>query len=64
MTPYDFSMITGLRVGGDPIPFDIDMGQWEAAWIYLLEARPPLDQPVMVRYSWLYDHFHGSQPET
>ncbi|KAL7184445.1 hypothetical protein ACSBR2_026576 [Camellia fascicularis] len=31
MTPYDFSMITGLRVGGNPIPFDMDMGQWEAA---------------------------------
>ncbi|KAL7175893.1 hypothetical protein ACSBR2_029466 [Camellia fascicularis] len=26
MTPYDFSMIIGLGVGGDPIPFDMDMG--------------------------------------
>ncbi|KAL7163962.1 hypothetical protein ACSBR2_039965 [Camellia fascicularis] len=26
MTPYDFSMITGLRVGGDSIPFGLDMG--------------------------------------
>ncbi|KAL7204582.1 hypothetical protein ACSBR2_017623 [Camellia fascicularis] len=25
MTPYDFSMITGLSVGGDPIPFDLDL---------------------------------------
>ncbi|KAL7200016.1 hypothetical protein ACSBR2_022178 [Camellia fascicularis] len=31
MTPYDFSMITGLGVGGDPILFDMDIGQWEAA---------------------------------
>ncbi|KAL7170833.1 hypothetical protein ACSBR2_035656 [Camellia fascicularis] len=31
MTPYDFSMITGLRVRGDPIPFDLHMGQWPAA---------------------------------
>ncbi|KAL7238856.1 hypothetical protein ACSBR2_004871 [Camellia fascicularis] len=31
MTPYDFSMITGLGVGGDPIDFDMDMGKWEAA---------------------------------
>ncbi|KAL7207329.1 hypothetical protein ACSBR1_029314 [Camellia fascicularis] len=27
MTPYNFSMITGLRAGGDPIPFDMDMGR-------------------------------------
>ncbi|KAL7235020.1 hypothetical protein ACSBR1_018489 [Camellia fascicularis] len=38
MTPCDFSTITGLRVRGDPIPFDMDMGEWEAAWIYLLGA--------------------------
>ncbi|KAL7168350.1 hypothetical protein ACSBR2_038734 [Camellia fascicularis] len=26
LTPYDFSMLTGLRVGvGDPIPFNPDM---------------------------------------
>ncbi|GMQ05595.1 hypothetical protein CsSME_00050564 [Camellia sinensis var. sinensis] len=25
MTPYDFAMITGLGVGGDPIPFDTNM---------------------------------------
>ncbi|KAL7258440.1 hypothetical protein ACSBR1_004547 [Camellia fascicularis] len=51
ITPYDFSMITGLRIGGDPIPFDIDMGQWEAAWISLLRARPPLDRLAMVRWN-------------
>ncbi|KAL7175262.1 hypothetical protein ACSBR2_028966 [Camellia fascicularis] len=28
LTPYDFSMLTGLRVGvGDPIPYDPDMTQ-------------------------------------
>ncbi|KAF5934658.1 hypothetical protein HYC85_030829 [Camellia sinensis] len=31
MTPYDFSMLTGVGVGGDPIPFDIDMDEWTAA---------------------------------
>ncbi|KAL7212342.1 hypothetical protein ACSBR2_015094 [Camellia fascicularis] len=51
MTSYDFSMITGLGVGGDLIPFDMDMDQWEAAWIYLLGARPPLYRPAIVRYS-------------
>ncbi|KAL7163608.1 hypothetical protein ACSBR2_039679 [Camellia fascicularis] len=64
ITPYDFSMIVGLLVGGDPIPFDRDIGQWEAVWIHLLGARPPLDRLAMVRYSWFYDHFYGSKPET
>ncbi|GMP58293.1 hypothetical protein CsSME_00022009 [Camellia sinensis var. sinensis] len=31
MTPYDFSMLTGIGVGGDPIPFDTDMDEWTAA---------------------------------
>ncbi|KAL7228759.1 hypothetical protein ACSBR2_007453 [Camellia fascicularis] len=31
MSPYDFAMITCLGVGDDPIPFDSDMGEWEAA---------------------------------
>ncbi|KAL7212865.1 hypothetical protein ACSBR2_015541 [Camellia fascicularis] len=44
MTPFDFSMLTGLDVGGRSIPYDADMGEWEAAWIYLLGARPPIDR--------------------
>ncbi|GMP24169.1 hypothetical protein CsSME_00001532 [Camellia sinensis var. sinensis] len=27
MTPYDFSMLTGIEVGGRPIPYDTDMGR-------------------------------------
>ncbi|GMQ09319.1 hypothetical protein CsSME_00052741 [Camellia sinensis var. sinensis] len=27
MTPYDFSLLTGIRVGGDSIPFDTDMDE-------------------------------------
>ncbi|GMP40123.1 hypothetical protein CsSME_00010690 [Camellia sinensis var. sinensis] len=27
MTPYDFVMLTGLDVGGRPIPYDSDMGE-------------------------------------
>ena len=42
MTPYDFSILTGIGVGGDPIPFDIDMDEWTAAQVYLLGAAPPL----------------------
>ncbi|KAL7204575.1 hypothetical protein ACSBR2_017616 [Camellia fascicularis] len=52
MTPYDFSMIMGLRVRGDPIPFNIDMGQWKAAWTYLLGPCLSLDKLAMVCYSW------------
>ncbi|KAL7256531.1 hypothetical protein ACSBR1_010462 [Camellia fascicularis] len=57
MTPYDFSMLTGIGVGGDPIPFDTDMDEWEAAQIYLLGELPPLARPGFVRYSWFEDHF-------
>ncbi|KAL7225943.1 hypothetical protein ACSBR1_021151 [Camellia fascicularis] len=64
MTPYDFAMITGLGVRGDLIPFDMDMGEWEAAWIHLLGACPPLYRLAMVRYNWFAEHFRGSVPET
>ncbi|KAL7212786.1 hypothetical protein ACSBR2_015463 [Camellia fascicularis] len=64
MTPYDFAMITGLGVGSDPIPFDTDIGEWEAAWINLLGARTRLYRPAMVRYSWFAEQFRGSEPET
>ncbi|KAL7161749.1 hypothetical protein ACSBR2_042261 [Camellia fascicularis] len=64
MTPYDFSMLTGIGVGGHAIPYDMDIGEWEAIWIYLLGARPPLFQPGMVRYSWFAKHFRGREPET
>lgn len=31
MIPFDFSMLTDIDVGGHPIPYDTDMGEWEAA---------------------------------
>ena len=57
MTPYDFSVLTGIGVGGDPIPFDIDMDEWTAAQVYLLGAAPPLARPGFVRYSWFEVQF-------
>lgn len=42
MTPYDFAMLTGVEVGGNSIPYNMDMGEWEATWLHLLGARPPL----------------------
>ena len=57
MTPYDFSVLTGIGVGGDPIPFDTDMDEWIAAQIYLLGEAPPLARPGFVRYSWFEVQF-------
>ncbi|KAL7213255.1 hypothetical protein ACSBR2_015880 [Camellia fascicularis] len=62
MTPHDFSMLIGVGVGVDPIPYDMDMVEWEAAWLHLLGARPPLFSPAMVRYSWFAEHFQGREP--
>ncbi|GMP23323.1 hypothetical protein CsSME_00000960 [Camellia sinensis var. sinensis] len=64
MTPFDFSMLTGIGVGGDPIPFDTDMDEWEAAQMYLLGDLPPLACPGFVRYSWFEDHFRIQAPTT
>ncbi|GMP35857.1 hypothetical protein CsSME_00008156 [Camellia sinensis var. sinensis] len=50
MTPFDFSMLTGIG--------------WDAAQIYLLGTRPHLFQPGMVRYSWFADYFRGETPMT
>ncbi|KAI7982454.1 Protein MAIN-LIKE 2, partial [Camellia lanceoleosa] len=54
MTTYDFSMLTGLEVRGRPIPYDSDLGEWEAAWTYLLEAHPPIFQSGIL---WVYAYF-------
>ncbi|KAL7193469.1 hypothetical protein ACSBR2_025140 [Camellia fascicularis] len=67
MTPLDFAVLTGLDIGGWPIPYDEDMGEWEAAWIYLLGACPPVDRASgRVRYTWFSSHFRreGMEPET
>ncbi|GMP82987.1 hypothetical protein CsSME_00037074 [Camellia sinensis var. sinensis] len=67
MTPFDFAVLTGLDVGGWAIPYDEDMGEWEAAWMYLLGARPPVDRVSgRVRYTWFSSHFRRAEmvPET
>ncbi|KAI7986318.1 Protein MAINTENANCE OF MERISTEMS, partial [Camellia lanceoleosa] len=64
MTPLDFAVLTGLDVGGWPIPYDEDMGQWEAAWVYLLGAHPPVDRASgRVRYTWFSSHFRRVEME-
>ncbi|GMP96823.1 hypothetical protein CsSME_00045303 [Camellia sinensis var. sinensis] len=57
MTPYDFLMLTGIGVGGDPISFDTDMDEWDAAQLYLLGTQASLARAGFVRYSWFESHF-------
>ncbi|XP_028059240.1 uncharacterized protein LOC114262978 [Camellia sinensis] len=64
MTPFDFAVFTGLDMGGWVIPYNEDMGQWEAAWIYLLGARLPVDRSSgRVRYTWFSSHFRRVEME-
>ncbi|XP_028126069.1 protein MAIN-LIKE 2-like [Camellia sinensis] len=65
MTPYEFSMLTGLDVAGWPIPYDVDMGEWEATWIYLLGARSLIDRSSgRVRYTWFSERYMRTTPMT
>ncbi|KAL7162076.1 hypothetical protein ACSBR2_042533 [Camellia fascicularis] len=50
ITPFDFSMLIGLEVGVDPIPFDMDMGKWNTVSLYLLSALVTL--PLVRFYDW------------
>ncbi|GMP68946.1 hypothetical protein CsSME_00028377 [Camellia sinensis var. sinensis] len=70
MTPYDFAMITSLGVGGDLIPFDTDMGEWNTVGLYLLSdlvtlprVQPMEELPLSVPYSIRYDKrcAHGDE---
>ncbi|KAL7201013.1 hypothetical protein ACSBR1_032841 [Camellia fascicularis] len=56
-------MITGLGIGGDPIPLNPDMVEREAAWAALLGVHPSTLQAGMVRYSWFEEQYRGSKPE-
>ncbi|KAI8014106.1 Aspartic proteinase nepenthesin-2, partial [Camellia lanceoleosa] len=54
MTPLDFAMITGLDLGGGPIPYDEDMGQWEAAWMHLLGPASSETEVPEGSYTWFF----------
>ncbi|KAL7190450.1 hypothetical protein ACSBR2_022681 [Camellia fascicularis] len=65
LTPYDFSMLTGLRVGvGGLVPFDPDMTQWRDVQLQLLGEIPNTTSHGMVRYNWFSEHFLSMQPVT
>ncbi|XP_058180491.1 uncharacterized protein LOC131298986 [Rhododendron vialii] len=49
VTPADFAAISGLRVGGDPIPFDSGIQEDEAALEWFLGEVPKVEEG-MARY--------------
>ncbi|XP_028079840.1 protein MAIN-LIKE 2-like [Camellia sinensis] len=62
LTPYDFMMLTGLRVGvGGLIACDLDIMQWRAAHPQLLGVIP---DATSHGYSWFFEYFSDFQPTT
>ncbi|KAI8529894.1 hypothetical protein RHMOL_Rhmol11G0010200 [Rhododendron molle] len=49
VTPVDFATITGLKVGGEPIPFDSGIHNDRAALKWFLRKVPKIEKG-MVRY--------------
>ncbi len=65
ITPLDFAAITGLRVGGDPIPFDSGWHLDPAAIRHYLGRDVGGGEPV-VKYTSLvsiWDHEPASEEE-
>ena len=58
MTPYDFSVITGLRIGGKPIPYNAGVHRSEDDLLKALGSRPPVIRGS-VSCSWLFENFHN-----
>ncbi|KAI8568521.1 hypothetical protein RHMOL_Rhmol02G0207100 [Rhododendron molle] len=50
MTPLDFAAITGLGIGGDPIPFDTGIHRDEVALRWFLGRVSDRDEK-MVKYT-------------
>ncbi|GMP54659.1 hypothetical protein CsSME_00019746 [Camellia sinensis var. sinensis] len=38
ITPFDFSMLTGIEVGGHPIPYDTDMGEGTSTYLSIRDG--------------------------
>lgn len=65
VTPLDFAAITGLRVGGEPIPFDSGLYTDEAALRHYL-GRVPSRTDLMVKYTQFpryWDHEPATETE-
>lgn len=58
LTPLDFAAITGIRVGGDRIPFDMDLYKNSKDLAHLLGRVPDdISGSGTVRYRWFYEQF-------
>lgn len=58
LTPLDFAAITGIRVGGDRIPFDMDLYKNSEDLAYLLGRVPDdISGSGTVRYRWFHEQF-------
>lgn len=65
VTLLDFAAITGLRVGGDPIPFDIGLADDDAALQWFLGFVPKVENGSIIYTSlrWRWRHEPTSDEE-
>ena len=59
LTPLDFAAITGIRVGGDPLPLDDDLFRNHDALIHYLGRVPRMNERGIMRYGHLYKDYQG-----
>lgn len=59
VTLLDFTAITGLRVGGEPIPFDTRIYRDEAALRVVFLGRVPHRDEEMVKYTQFEEYLRG-----
>ncbi|KAI8572489.1 hypothetical protein RHMOL_Rhmol01G0203200 [Rhododendron molle] len=57
ITPGDFALLTGLRVGGDPLPIDPRIHERRGAFDYLLGKTPTVSESSHITYTWLREQF-------
>ena len=62
MTPYDFSMITSLKVGGDRLVMDIPFERQPALVTTLIGGMPPTLEVCHFPYNWLRRNFYKPDP--
>lgn len=59
ITPSDFALLTGLRVGSDPLPLDSRIHERKGALQYLLGKTLDVSESRHVTYSWLQAQYDG-----
>lgn len=60
LTPLDFAAITGIRVGGKLIPYDMKLFKKHSALEYFLGRVPKkISDAGTVKYTWFYECFQN-----